>query len=402
MNLELSAWSSLPCELTHAEAAGIREAGLVEVLAEPGPGRWRLKSDARIGVAVGSGWELRVTPRIEVPRLLFLLGYASDPRGWKRDSADFEAAPQLFDAIANAFSTHALRVVEQGLLRGYVQIDERLRGIRGRIRFGDQISRSALPIPVEVSYDDYTADIAENRILKAATVALLRLPRVPPPARRRLLKLRAVLDEVALPDRPRELEPPRPTRLNERYRPALRLAHLILRSSSLGAAAGPIAAVAFAFDMNRVFEDFLSISLREAMRPHGGEVRFQAGTVLDERGRVPIRPDVTWFAAGSPRAVVDAKHKALDSSSPPNQDVYQLLAYCTALRLPRGYLVYAKQGAEKIGEIEIRNADCKVCVRTVDLELEPDALLGQVARLGAEIAARAPLPAAPGLVAAGS
>lgn len=389
MLLELGAWSSRTCELSHAEAAAIRATGLVEVLAEPEAGRWRLRSEARIGVAAGSTWELRVSPRLAVPQLFFLLGYAADPTGWKSQSAGFETAPDLFEAIANGFSWHALRLLERGLLRGYVWIDERRRDLRGRIRFGDQISRSALPIPVEVSYEDYTADIAENRILKAATMVLLRLPRVPRATRRQLLVLRATLDEVTLPHRPSELEPPPLTRLNEHYRPALRLARLILDSASLGAGSGPVAATAFSFDMNRVFEDFLSVALREALRPHGGEVRFQATFALDADRRVPLRPDLTWLRQGVARAVVDAKHKALDSPSAPNADVYQMLAYCTGLGLGRGYLVYAKQGAEPVGDLVVAAAGCEICVRAVDLEQQPEALLGQVESLATEIAAAA-------------
>jgi 5-methylcytosine-specific restriction enzyme subunit McrC len=384
--LVLKAWSSLACELSHAEAAAIRESGLVDVVAEPEPGRWRLESNSRVGVAVGAGWELRVNPRIEVPQLFFLLAYALDPDGWIDQRADFAAHPDFFDAIASGFSWHALRTIEHGVLRGYVEVEEQLRGLRGRIRFGDQIARSAaLPIPMEVSYDDYTADVAENRILKSAAIALLRLPRVPPLARRRLLKIRAVLDEVSALSHPREVRMPLFTRLNERCRPALRLAEMILRASSLEGSRGPVASVAFVFDMNRVFEDFLSVSLRESLRRHGGEVRLQAAGWLDREGSVAIRPDVTWWEAGRPRAVVDAKYKVLGSSGVRNEDAYQMLSYCTALGLDRGYLVYAAGGAERERTVEVRNSPCRVCVRTVDVEQPPESVLGQVADLVGEL-----------------
>jgi 5-methylcytosine-specific restriction enzyme subunit McrC len=391
----MKAWSSLACELSHAEAAEIRETGLVDVVAEPVPGRWRLESNSRVGVAVGAGWELRVNPRIDIPQLFFLLAYALDPDGWSDQRTDFAAHPDLFDAIAAGFSWHALRTIEHGALRGYVNVEEQLRGVRGRIRFGDQIARSAaLPIPVEVSYDDYTADVVENRILKGATIALLRLPRLPSLARRRLLKIRAVLDEVSDLARPREVRMPLFTRLNERYRPALRLAELILRASSLEASRGSVASIAFVFDMNRVFEDFLAVSLRESLRRHGGEVRLQATGWLDRDASVPVRPDVTWWAEGSPRAVIDAKYKALGSSGMRNEDAYQMLAYCTALGLDRGYLVYAAGGIERERTVEVRNSPCRICVRTVDVEQPPQSVLGQVANLVEELAGELPLQVA--------
>ena len=384
--LELKAWSRASAELSHAEAAAIRESGLVDVLAEPERGHWRLQSDAKIGVAVGHGWELRVHPHLDVPQLFFLLSYALDPGGWIDQRADFAAHPDLFDAMAAGFSYHALRAIEQGALRGYVHVADALPGVRGRIRFGDQLARSAdLPIPIEVAYDDYTADVTENRILKSAALALLRLPRVPVQARRRLLKLRAVLDEVQPLARPNEVQVPPFTRLNERYRPALRLAELILRASSLRGSRERVASIAFTFDMNRVFEDFLSVSLIESLRGQGGEVRLQAGVRLDEVGAVSIQPDIVWRAGGRPRAVVDAKYKSLDPSGVRVEDVYQMLAYCTALDLDRGYLVYAAGAAARERTLVVRNSTRQICVRTVDVEREPDKVLGQVSDLAAEI-----------------
>jgi 5-methylcytosine-specific restriction enzyme subunit McrC len=394
--LELEAWSRRVCELSHAEAAEVRATGLVDVVAEAEAGRWRLVAEARVGVAAGRDWEVRVRPRLAVPRLFFLLSYALDPHGWKDLQAEFAAAPDLVEAIASGFALHALRAVERGLLRGYVGVEERSRVPRGRIRFSDQIARSAsLPLPIEVSYDDYTADVVENRILKSAAAVLLRMPRVPALARRRLLGLRALLDEVSFLARPREVEMPAMTRLNEGYRPALRLAELILRASSLDAEHGTLASSAFVFDMNRVFEDFLSTALREALQPHGGEVRLQLSGSLDRERRLAIRPDVVWFAEGRPRAVIDAKHKALRLEGVPNPDAYQMLAYCTALRLCQGYLVYAKDGGEAAGDITVEHAACEIRVRTLDVELSPELLLDQVAELGAELAADAELATIP-------
>jgi 5-methylcytosine-specific restriction enzyme subunit McrC len=386
--LELSAWSRLGgCRLTQTEAAEIQSSGLVDVVAEPQQEHWQLVSDSQIGVAVGPTWEVRITPRLDVPQLFFLLAYARDPKGWKDQEAAFASEPELLDAIAAGFSWHALRTIEQGLLRGYVQFDERLTTIRGRIRFGEQLARSAtLPLPVEVSYDDYTANIIENKIIKTATLALLRLPRIPAVARRRLLRLRALLDEIDVLPRPREAQAPLFTRLNERYRPALRLAELILRASSIEVSRGSISSVAFLFDMNRVFEDFVSTSLRESLQAHGGEVQFQNTLKLDEDGHIPIRPDVIWQKSGRPRAVIDAKYKALRPSAMPNADAYQMLAYCTALGLPRGYLVYAKDSGEETRNLTIKNTDCEIRIRTLHVERRPEQLIQQVAMLAREIA----------------
>jgi 5-methylcytosine-specific restriction enzyme subunit McrC len=310
-----------------------------------------------------------------------------DPDGWKDELAHVAAETDLLDAIANGFSWHALRAIEQGILRGYVHVDERLSTIRGRIRFGDQLATSAsLPFPIELSYDDYTEDIVENQIIKTASVLLLRLPRVTPLARRRLLRLRALLDDVSLVDRPREVKGPALTRLNQRYGSALRLAELVMKAASIDAPKGQLAATAFVFDMNKVFEDFVSVALAEAIARFGGELRPQWKGRLDRERGLRIIPDLTWWVGGKCVAVADAKYKALSVAGMPNADAYQMLAYCTALSLAEGFLMYAKDSGEPERSHHVVNSPYSINVRTLDVELDPGALLRQVDALAAEIA----------------
>ena len=395
----MEAWSRVGVDLSHDQAAELAGLALVDVVAQTHEDAWLLIANSRIGIAIGNGWELRVRPKLAVPQLFFLLAYAADPKGWKDESAEFAFEPDLLDAIASGFSWHALSALERGLLRGYVHVDEQLTTIRGRIRFGDQIARSAsLPLPVEVSYDDYTGDILENRMLKTATLALLRLPRVPTLARKRLLKVRGLLDTVALVERPREVTMPPLTRLNARYGSALRLAQLILHASSIDASKGTFAAAAFVFDMNKVFEDFVTVALREAMQPFDGVVIEQWTGALDHhrrhQQRLRIRPDITWWAGASCLAVADAKYKALEMTGMPNADAYQMLAYCTALGLERGFLVYANDSGERPRSHQVRNSDYIVEVRTLDVEAEPAQLLKQVEDLAGELATSAAIPKA--------
>jgi 5-methylcytosine-specific restriction enzyme subunit McrC len=69
----------------------------------------------------------------------------------------------------------------------------------------------------------------------------------------------------------------------------------------------------------------------------------------------------------------------------PNADAYQMLAYCIALGIPRGFLVYAKQSGRGVTDHVIKRHGYVVSVRSVDVELEPKALLDQVAGLAAEV-----------------
>ncbi|MFF5114501.1 AAA family ATPase [Streptosporangium sp. NPDC000509] len=81
------------------------------------------------------------------------------------------------------------RALRRGVLQGYREVEEALPVLRGRIREADQIRRRyGLPLPVEVRYDDYTVDIAENRLL---------LPGLAVPTRRTLRHVIARLAGVS-------------------------------------------------------------------------------------------------------------------------------------------------------------------------------------------------------------
>ncbi|WP_232324025.1 McrC family protein [Catenuloplanes japonicus] len=135
-------------------------------------------------------------PKVGIARPLFLLGYARDP-GFRPEDVAAGTEPDLWPALAEALVRQAERALGPGVLQGYVSVDEALPLVRGRIRFADQVARRpGLPLPVEwlrqggmqpsqpvaVSYDEYRAEIAENRILRTALcrmLAVLRLPGSP-------------------------------------------------------------------------------------------------------------------------------------------------------------------------------------------------------------------------------
>ncbi len=73
---------------------------------------------------------------------------------------------------------------------------------------------------------------------------------------------------------------------------------------------------------------------------------------LDSGAFVPMKPDLVRLIRDKPMAVVDAKYKADRGHGFPNGDVYQLLAYCTALKLTEGHLIYA-QGIEEQRKYDI-------------------------------------------------
>ena len=177
-----------------------------------------------------------------------------------------------------------------------------------------------------------------------------------------------------------------PSRLNRRYQAILPLAELVLRGASVELGDAIRRINGFMIDMASVFESFLTISLTEALHRHGGICRPQDRWHLDVDRNIRIKPDLVWYdEPGRVAAVVDAKYKAEKPSGFPDADLYQMLAYCTALGLSRGHLVYAK-GNESAANHIVRNVGVQIVQHALDLDRDPVDILEQVQTLAGAIA----------------
>ncbi|MDP9250260.1 MAG: McrC family protein [Chloroflexota bacterium] len=382
--------------LTTPEALALARTGAVRVAADLA-GRTTLTSASSVGVIRAGDIELRVTPKVGIRRLLWLLGYSSDPAGWHDEQmVDLIAVDDLVPAIAVSFIAATNRALAAGILQGYRVMEEALPLLRGRLREADQIrSRLGVAVPLEIRYDDYTANIPENQILLTAALRLLRVPDVPAPVRTALRRLISLLTDVT-PLIPGHVIPGTPDdRRTHRYQPALRLARIILAGRSLEQPVGPVTASGFLFDLNAVFENWLTTALRVALRPFGGVLRAQWPGHLDIGRRIRLRPDLVWERGGFPVAVIDAKYKALRPAAYPHADLYQMLAYCTVLGLRLGRLVYAA-GEEQPLRHAIRRTNTTIETWTLDLSKPIRALLADVEGLAVSIVATSSSQIAPG------
>jgi 5-methylcytosine-specific restriction enzyme subunit McrC len=386
--IELTEGKAQVVRLTPEQAAGLAESRVVQLSPRLSPGEWLLRDTGQVGAARIAGVELRIVPKTPVRRLFFLLGYAAKHLRWKDHEVDAGRHTDLLPAIAHAFARAAERALRQGVLQGYREVRDSLPYVRGRILVGEQVRRrQAIPLPVEVLYDEYDMDIAENRLLLAATYRLLRLPGIPAETRALLRHLPVRLAGVSplVPGRP--LPAWRPSRLNARYHTALGLAELVLRGNSLEYDDATVRVDGLLVDMWRVFEDFVGAALADALRPYGGRsVEQDTAHHLDHACLVQLRPDFVHYrstAIGTERpvAIADAKYKIEESTA--NSDLYQMLAYCTVLGLPAGHLIYAAGPAGPRTHRVAGSTGIEITQHTLDLSQPSDVLLGQVAEIAA-------------------
>ena len=345
---------------------------------------------ATIGALEIEDLSVFIRPKLGIGRVLFLASYAMGAfRLRDSDRFDFRDEETLVESLVPGFASSARRAFARGLLHGYRMEEETLQVIRGRIRIGEQIRRRfGAPVPIEVRYDDFTEDILMNRLVKAAAVRLGLMRIRSRQSRVDLGWIDGMLENVTLVEFPSNALPSVSfNRLSEHYREVVALAMLILRYSTIETERGVARAAGFLMDMNRVFQDFVTQALREALglskRTFRSDSRIR-GVTLDEGSSVRLKPDLSWWDGSDCTFVGDAKYKRVPDERVPNADLYQLLAYVTALNLPSGLLVYAQGEADDVAH-RVRHVGKRLVIATLDLSGTIDSVSDRVEKLAEKV-----------------
>lgn len=355
-------------------------------------GTFRVTATQYVGVLVTPELQIVIRPKVRLENLFAMLGVGLPPQAWQREQFAFETSRDLLAALSQFFARALHEATARGLIRAYRREDERLVAMRGRIDIADQIRRPALQSTIACTFDEYTADVMENRLLKAAARRLLRVPGVPHDARRMLQRSLVQFDEVADSEpRPDTIDRVRFNRLNAHYEPSLRLASLVLRNLSLIDRVGKNDASAFLLDMNHLFQRFVTDRLTRALRGRLA-VHAEPTEYLGAGRKVAMQPDLTFRRAGVDVFVADTKYKLTETGKGRSDDYYQMLAYTTALRLPAGALIYCQTSGEvPPKEITVHHTGQRLLTYALDMTVPTVELESEIVTLAEWVLAESSL-----------
>jgi 5-methylcytosine-specific restriction enzyme subunit McrC len=188
-------------ELPLTPAQGRMLAASAMVTAVPSPyrsGIWLVGPAGKVGAARIGDIEIRIRPKVEIARLLFLLGYSKQAAAWQQDTVPVAEATDLVPAVAQTLWRQTERAIHQGLLPGYILVEESSQVLRGRLRESAQLHHHhGLPLPLEIRHAEFTVDIPENQILRTACERMLSVPRVDVESQRMLRRLLRDFGDIA-------------------------------------------------------------------------------------------------------------------------------------------------------------------------------------------------------------
>lgn len=318
----------------------------------------------------------------------------------------------ILEILIRLFCDKLFAQVHQGLVQRYEGQEGQLAVLRGRLDLSTHLRvNAAHPERLYCRFDEFQADNPMNRVFKATLRLLLRIAKDLTNQRRLaelLLAFEAITDVpvAALPWHRVAFD-----RLNERNRPAFRLAELFLKGTAPNVTAGPLVGFSLFFDMNALFEEYIGRVAARVFRPSGTQVQLQGPQrflVMDETdgaNAFAMRPDVVGMRDGRAAWIIDTKWKQLSPDEvregAVQSDMYQMYAYASSYGCTDVVLLYphhralGMQGGERTSyrmHAPVRTSagfdTGRIRIATVDLS-DLGAVPGQLRALFPDQASRA-------------
>lgn len=331
-------------------------------------GRHALRARGVVGILASKDCSLEILPKIDVApgetvdcqnaairrRLIHMLAVALDLKidlgsitdlAWQRET--------LLEILIRIFCDKLTEAVRKGMPRRYVEQEEDLSALRGRLDVARQFTRHAVnPSRLACRFDVLSEDTALNHVMKAAVRHLSRISRSSA-NQQRLRELAFVYADIA------EIQPSALRwgevvidRTNRRWQELLSMARLFLSNRFQTTTGGAGQGTALLFEMNALFEEYVGRLISRTLSGTDLTVSLQGGrlfcltTDANGHGLFQTKPDILIRRAGEVVHVIDTKWKRISSRiDDPKQgvlqsDVYQMMAYAQLYRAPRLTLLY--------------------------------------------------------------
>ena len=351
--------------------------GRVDIRATADPDRVVLVTGSWVGAISVPGLTVRIRPSAPMENLFTMFSAGIPGEGWGSDQIGWSSDADLVDGVA-AFVLRSIdEATRRGLLHGYVTVEEDLNLIRGRLLVEKLATRPWQIAEPPCRYDDFTANIPENQLLRCAVRQVLTWPSLPPVVRRDGLRMLARFDGVADTDPGTHRDRIPITRLNEHYGPAMDLARMALDGVAIRHMEGEQSAHTFLVDMDDLFRRWVTVELSQRLWPEIA-VDEQPEHSLDVHDQLQFTPDM--LLRSGPRAVLvgDVVYHLGSTSSGPSTDYFPLLTYASALGLGAGMLVYAQADEPPAPEMVVRSIGTRLISVPLRLSVPPARLAGSL------------------------
>ena len=170
----------------------------------------------------------------------------------------------IAEIFVSVFCMDILKILKRGIKKSYIRKSENLCKYKGKLNFSEHIKHNIITKnKFFVDYNEFSMDIAENRILKSACLYLIK--RTKSDENKKVMRrLLIELDDVSVcANLDKDIQNIQINRLHEYYTRPLKYAEFFLRQDNFIPNKGRISLPALLFPLNEMFEDYIENILKE-------------------------------------------------------------------------------------------------------------------------------------------
>lgn len=333
---------------------------------------------------------------IPIRNIYYMLSYAFsvlNEQGYKKlATEEFENTPELMAAIlAKGIAVQ----IKRGLGRGYISRNEALSSLRGRIDIAGSIkTQTMLKKQLICEYDDFSVNIAMNRIIRS-TVELLLRSDISGERKNELKKLMMYFGDVEPVDLHTVNWNIRYNRNNQTYRMLISVCRLVVNGLLQTNSDGSTMLMDF-FDeqrMCRLYEKFILEYYRREfpqITANASQIPWQLdggiGTML------PVMQSDVMLTYKDKVLIIDAKYYShttqmqYGTKKLHSDNLYQIFTYVKNKEYElagkshevSGMLLYAKTDEELLPDNQYMMSGNRISVRTLDLDCDFSGIAAQL------------------------
>ncbi|MBN2154874.1 MAG: restriction endonuclease [Candidatus Lokiarchaeota archaeon] len=322
---------------------------------------WQLISQGWVGyIPLTNDLHLSLQPKIPLSNLFQMLEYAYNLKNFKfiqglMDSASLE---DFYERLAVILAKRILDRGKKGFYRSYLEYNERMAYIRGRIDLNNVLSKP-WDSYLLCHYQDHTPDIDDNQLL---AWTLYHIPRSGMCSSRSLPFIsrayRSLMGLVSLvPKSPSDCLYRLYNRLNDDYHPMHCLCRFFLEQTGPSHQMGDHTFIPFLVDMSRLYEKFVAEWIKINL-PENFLLKTQENIQIGLEKSIEFNIDLVIYDKNTnlPLYILDTKYKIPDSIS--TADLSQVVTYAEAKSCKEAILIYPTSVKdiidERIGNIHVR------------------------------------------------
>jgi 5-methylcytosine-specific restriction enzyme subunit McrC len=302
-----------------------------------------------------------------------------------------EKENSLFEIFIYLFSKNLLELLNKDFKRNYINKEENLNFIKGKINFIKNIRYNLFNKAKNYcSYDEFEENNLMNQILKSCVKKLIKLTKSNNNFNL-LRKCDLILNEVEFIkfQNSKVCDKVKFTRLNFEYKETFNLAKLLLFGNSPSSNINNFETFSFMFDMNKLFEEFIfemlkNIQSEKIKNIQSEKPRLNIFTEINDNKETlfQLKPDILINVNKEKTAeiILDTKYKKISENEKKmgisQSDVYQLFTYSKYYNSTRNILLYPEY-IDKIDETfkndnNENEKNFSLKIKTINLNLDKD------------------------------